>query len=579
MDSGQYHFLRFFIWLFFDMIVCDMKKITLAALGARFSHSSLALLCLKHAAFDKQAVTTKEYNINDSVMDIAADIIAGQPDAVGFSCYIWNIEHVVKIASVVKSVLPRCLIVLGGPEVSFDCDELLSRWPFADVIICGPGEAPFAHLTKCLAEGQSIAAMPSAYIRTPEGVIRTPKAEPCKLADQPFLYDNLSAFDNKMIYYETSRGCPFRCAYCMSAGEALDFMPVERVKTDLEFFLRADVQQVKLVDRTFNHPDVRAREIWAALIAIKEKYPHSRTNFHFEVSASLLSEETIRLLAAAPQGLIQLEIGIQSTHDDTLSAVNRAHDTGKLLRNTAVLCGLKNLRVYVDLIAGLPMETMATVARSFDDAYQLCPDKLQLGFLKLLRGSHMRKDADKYGIVYTRHAPYEVLKTDTTNYAELRHLHRVEQVLDMLYNEKQALKTLALLIPLYGSPFAFFDGFTHHLEDAGYFDRPQKKQAVFEQLLCFAAPQTDKERLVEALGYDWLCLGKPGGWPDEICIPTRSLRDLPEGLPQDMSWRDAGRRYVLAAFSRLLEEPAWLLFDYAKPRDDDEYVKIIKTLP
>ncbi len=564
----------------FDMIHSAMKKITLAALGARFSHSSLALLCLKHAAYDKQAVTAKEYNINDSVMEIAADIIAGNPDAAGFSCYIWNIEHVVKIASIVKSVLPGCLIILGGPEVSFGCEDLMARWPFADVIVRGAGEAPFAHLTKCLAEGQSINSTPSAYIRTSGGIVITPDAQPHKLADQPFLYDNLTALENKMIYYETSRGCPFRCAYCMSAGEALDFLPVERVKRELEYFLRADVQQVKLVDRTFNHPDARAREIWAALIALKQKYPRSRTNFHFEVSASLLSEETIRLLAAAPRGLIQLEIGIQSTHGETLSAVNRAHDTGKLLRNTAALCRLKNLRVYADLIAGLPMETTETFARSFDDAYSLGADRLQLGFLKLLRGSRMREDASRYGIVYAGHAPYEVLKTGTLSFGGLRHLHRIEQMLDALYNERQAIKTLELLIPELGSPFAFFDGFTRHLEKEQYFDRPQKKQSAFEQLFAFAKHRVDNELLREALSYDWMCLGKPGGWPEGLAVKTLSLREAPDGiLPEAVSSREAGRRYALAEFRRLFEDPAWLLFDYAMPRDDDGFARLIKPLP
>lgn len=556
-----------------------MKTITLAAINARFSHSSLALLCLKHAAYKKQAITTKEYNINDSAMDTAADIIAGCPDAVGFSCYIWNIEHVLKIASVVKAVLPGCLIVLGGPEVSFGCDALMQEWPFADIIVRGAGEAPFAHLTKCLAEGESIETTPSACIRTPGGIIFTPDVPPRKLADQPFLYDDLAVLENKMIYYETSRGCPFRCAYCMSAGEALDFLPVERVKKELEYFLRANVQQIKLVDRTFNHPDARAKEIWAALIALKKKYPLSRTNFHFEVSASLLSKETTALLVEAPKGLIQLEIGIQSTHADTLSAVNRAHDTAQLLEKTAALCRHKNLRVYVDLIAGLPMETMASFARSFDDAYNLGADRLQLGFLKLLRGSRMREEAAAYGIAFTGHTPYEVLKTKTMTFANLRHLHRIEQLLDMLGNDRLTQKTLELLIPAFGSPFAFFDGFTRHLQNAAFFDRPQKKQIVFEQLFAFAQNRIDNDLLREALCCDWLSLGKPGVWPEGLSVITHSLRDVPEQSRErfkGLSARESERRFVLAEFSRLFGEPSLLLFDYSKPRDDEKFVQQIE---
>ena len=565
------------------IILKTMKRISLIAINARFSHSSLALLCLKHAAFEPEAIKLSEYNINDSVAEIAADIIAGAPDAAGFSCYIWNIDHVIKVASIVKKVLPECLILLGGPEVSFDCAAFMDNWPFTDIVIRGAGEVPFAHLTKCLAQGESIYSMPSACIRTPQGIIETPDAPPYDFTSQPFLYDDLSAFENRMIYYETSRGCPFRCAYCMSAGEALIFLPLERVMTELEHFMRANVPQIKLVDRTFNHPDARAREIFAALIALKTKHPHSTTNFHFEISASLLSEQTTALLSAAPKGLIQLEIGIQSTNDDTLHAVSRAHDTQKLLANTAALCRPRNLRVYVDLIAGLPMETMISFARSFDDAYSLGADRLQLGFLKLLKGSRMRENASQYGIVYSDFAPYEVLKTASMTYQQLRRLHLIEYVLDLLYNQRQARKTLDLLIPLLGSPFAFFDRFTCHLEDVQYFARPQKKQAIFEQLYLFAKSQTDEDTLREALCFDWLCLQRLGVWPNGLHMETENLREFFVGkeaiemyFKPPLPIRELERRCVLALFKKLFGTPTLLLFDYGKNRNDEGYMRQIK---
>jgi radical SAM superfamily enzyme YgiQ (UPF0313 family) len=557
-----------------------MKRISLIAINARFSHSSLALLCLKHAAYEPDAIHLSEYNINDSAAEIAADIIAGSPDMAGFSCYIWNIEHVIKVASVVKKVLPDCLILHGGPEVSFDCATLMESWPFADIIIRGAGERPFAHLTQCLAHGRSIHTTPSACIRTSQGITETPDAPPYDFASQPFLYDDLSAFENRMIYYETSRGCPFRCAYCMSAGDDLSFLPLDRVRRELEHFMRANVRQVKLVDRTFNFPDDRAREIFAVLIALKEKYPHGAANFHFEISASLLSDATIALLATAPKGLIQLEIGIQSTNDDTLQAVSRAHDTQKLLRHTAALCRPQNLRVYVDLIAGLPMETMTSFGRSFDDAYSIGADRIQLGFLKLLKGSHMRKNAAQYGIQFTDHAPYEVLKTDTMTYQELRRLHRIEHVLDMLYNERQTLKTLDLLIPVFGSPYAFFDRFTQHLEDASYFARPQKRQAIFEQLFSFARFHMNQDVLREALCYDWLCLQRLGPWPDGIKMETENLREffaddhrIKANFEQPLSIREIERRCVLLPFNHLFDTPALLLFDYAKDREDAGFIR------
>ncbi len=560
-----------------------MKKITLVAINARFSHSSLALLCLKHAAFNPKAIRLCEYNINNSVSEIAADIISRAPDAAGFSCYIWNIEHVIKVASIVKKVLPECLILLGGPEVSFDCAAFMENCTFSDIIIRGAGELPFAHLTKCLAQGKDIDTTPSARIRTPQGIIETNDAPPYDLSGQPFLYEDLSAFENKMIYYETSRGCPFCCAYCMSAGDTLSFLPLKRVRLDLEHFMRANVRQVKLVDRTFNHPDERAREIFAALIALKAKYPDSTTNFHFEISASLLSKQTLSLLAAAPKHLIQFEVGIQSTNDATLRAVCRAHDTQKLLCRTAALCRPQNLRVYVDLIAGLPMETMQSFAHSFNDAYSVGSDKIQLGFLKLLKGSRMRENATTYGIVYSDHAPYEVLKTHTMTYHELRRLHRIEHVLDMLYNQRQARKTLDFLIPNFNSPFVFFESFTRHLEAAGYFTRPQKMQALFEQLFSFAKSLTNIDTLRETLCFDWLCLQKPGPWPKGIQMEAENLREYfadkqmtKNFFQQQLSIRELERRCMLVTFTHLFDAPSLLLFDYSFSHNDENFITQVK---
>jgi len=565
------------------IILKTMKKISLIAVNARFSHSSLALLCLNHAAFDREAIQLDEYNINESAADIAADIIAREPDAAGFSCYIWNIDHIKRVASIVKKVLPECLVLLGGPEVSSDCVELMQDWPFIDIIIRGTGEIPFAHLTKCLALGESIETTPSACIRTPQGIIETADAPPYDFAGQPFLYNNLSMFENRMIYYETSRGCPFRCAYCMSAGEKLSFLPLERVKRELEHFMRANVQQIKLVDRTFNHPDARALKIFAALISLKEKYPKSTTNFHFEISASLLSEQTLSLLAAAPKGLIQLEIGIQSTNEETLHAVSRAHNTQKLLENTAALCRPNNLRIYVDLIAGLPMETTESFADSFNDTYSVGADRIQLGFLKLLKGSRMRKNAEKYGIVYSDHAPYEVLKTDSMTYQELRRLHRIEHVLDMLYNQRQARNTLDMVIPLFDTPFAFFDRFTRHLEAADYFTRSQKKQAVFEQLFGFAKSEKNEDTLREALCFDWLRLQKPGPWPQGLHMDTENLREffadrqMAEAyFEKPLSIREIERRCVLVSFKHLFERPLLLLIDYSQIHHDENFIRKIK---
>jgi radical SAM superfamily enzyme YgiQ (UPF0313 family) len=564
-----------------------MNTILLCALNARYSHSCLALLYLKHAA-PGLPVSTAEYNINDSTAQIVADIVVTSPDAVGFSCYIWNISHVLKIASAVKKLLPGCLILLGGPEVSFDAPALMQDHRFIDIIVRGAGEAPFAHFSSAFCRGQSITDTPSACIRDGETLIETANAEPTPLAVLPFVYDDLSPFAHKILYYETSRGCPFRCAYCLSAETPLDFLPTGRVIRELEFFIRHSVRQVKLVDRTFNHPDSRAREVFSALIALAAKYPQSRTNFHFEISASLLSPQTLAVLTAAPPGLLQFEVGIQSTHADTLAAVGRSHDTKKLLDNASALCRMDNLRVHVDLIAGLPCETEQTFSRSFDDAYRLGAHRLQLGFLKLLKGSPLRAQADRFGIIFTDDAPYEVLQTASMSYATLRCLHRIEALVDTLYNSRAAHRTLALLTA-HLSPYALFSQLTAHFEKDGFFTRPHKLTEMFEHLYVFASGlhDIDASLLRESLAFDWLCRQRsdapaccamlPSG--DDKAFARRFFTDanaVSRYLPDlGLSARQLERRCRIVFFPLLFGKPSYALFDYGKKPDDPGFWQLI----
>ncbi len=566
-----------------------MKRILLCGLNARYSHSCLALLCLKNAVPEDLPIETVEFSINDRLPAITDAILRAQPDAVGFSCYIWNIEHVLKAASTVKKVLPECLILLGGPEVSYDAKGIMEQNPFIDMTVCGPGEAAFAHFAPRFCRGESILDTPSAYVRAEDGLRQNPAAPRWDMDDTRFMYSDLSAFENRTIYYETSRGCPFRCAYCLSAEEPVSFLALERVEKELEHFVASGVRQVKLVDRTFNFPPERAKNILQTLSSLKSRYPQSPTNFHLEISACLLDEETISLLASAPEGLLQLEIGIQSTHPETLRAISRTHDTTKVLHNTALLCALPNLRVHADLIAGLPEENYAAFARSFNDAYSLRPAALQLGFLKLLRGSMLRRNARELGIIYTDYPPYEVLGTPSVSYAQLSALHRIAELVDALYNSGVFPMTMGQIIPEFPSPFAFFEGAADFFNAQGFFDRLQPPQRVFVLLAEFCRLQgTDSATVREALAYDWCCRNEGGAWPQAIMIPaqpdTRALRrffsdpgNIRHYLPNDTGLppRQIEKRCRIYAFPLLFPPHGWVLLDYGQRRSSERFSQTI----
>lgn len=567
-----------------------MKRILLCGINARFSHSCLALLCLKYAAEDDLPIEIQEFSINDRVPDITEAILRARPDAVGLSCYIWNIEIVLKAASTVKKVLPDCFLFLGGPEVSYNAAELMEAHSFIDMVICGPGEAPFAYFAPRFSRGENVSDTPSAFVRTGEAVRQNPSAPPWNMNDTRFMYSDLSIFRNRTIYYEASRGCPFCCAYCLSAGEPISFLNLERVEKELGYFIAADVRQVKLVDRTFNYPPERAKEILRALISLKKKHPQSSTNFHLEISACLLDEELISLLASAPQGLLQLEAGIQSTHAGTLRAVHRAHDTDTVLENIGALCALPNLRVHADLIAGLPEEGYEAFSRSFNDAYSLKPAALQLGFLKLLHGSALRRDAERKGLVYTEYTPYEVLFTPAISHAELSALHRIAKLTDVLYNAGGFETTLKHFIASYSSAFAFFECAAAFFDERGFFDRPQKPQRAYELLGALSHTMSESGVLREALAFDWLRRGEGGVWPHGIEPP-----DLPEpifhrffanpknirkylphysALPQ----KQIEKRCRIYAFEHLFASHPLVLIDYGLCRGDEGFLQTVPTV-
>jgi anaerobic magnesium-protoporphyrin IX monomethyl ester cyclase len=459
------------------------------------------------------------------------------------------------------------------------------------MIISGPGEIPFSHFTQRFEAGEDVTDTPSSHIRRGDDIIITQRSPEYDMSETPFMYGDLEQFKNKIVYYETSRGCPFRCAYCMSAGTGVSFLSTERVKAELEYFMKSGLRQVKLVDRTFNYPPSRAKEIIDALISISERYPDSPANFHFEITASLLDDETLSLLKTARKGLIRLEAGIQSTNAETLHAIQRGSDTDKLLDNLRALCRMDNIHVHADLIAGLPLESYSSFASSFNDAYSLKPSALQLGFLKLLKGSPLRCEAEKYGIVCTDYAPYEVLQTGAISYEELSKLHLIENTLNMLYNSGHCLKTLEHIMPYFDSPFAFFEAFALYLDCAGYFSRPQTMKSLFEHIYTFSSARgCPAGELSEALAFDWLCLEKPRTWPAYLSVFAEANRaelraflgivdNIKSYLPayKRLSPAEISKRIFVCTLGSIFPGKT-LLFNYGRRRGEDGFCQEVPVI-
>lgn len=407
-------------------------KILLVAVNAKFSHTNLAVRYLKHAL--EQAgmnADFAEYTINQPLRDILTDIVLRAPDALLFSCYLWNIDYIRRIGADFRVLFPHTDILLGGPEVSFDAEQLLASMPWADGIICGEGEPVIAQA-----------------IKSPRGIHRA--ADFADLDRLPFPYDDLETLQNRVLYYEASRGCPFGCSYCLSSADRTTrTRSLELVFSDLQRFLDARVMQVKFVDRTFNLDKTRALAIWQYLAA----HDNGVTSFQMELGGDLTTQEQLSFLAGVRQGLFQFEIGIQSTCEATLAEICRATDMERLKYNTAAVKSAGNIHQHLDLIAGLPLESFERFAQSYDEVFAIRPEQLQLGFLKLLRGSTLYAKRERYGLLHSENAPYEILQTSAISFAELARLKTVEEMTEVYYNSGRFSNTLAYLLEHVKSPF------------------------------------------------------------------------------------------------------------------------------
>ena len=569
-------------------------KFLLTAINAKFIHSNPAIYSLRACVGEKLQpyVELAEFTINESLESILEGIWEHQPEVIGFSCYIWNWKLIREILTELPKILPDTEIWLGGPEVTYDGPELLAEFPQVTGIMVGEGEVTFREvLEQYLRETETAGKSVEERFGQIPGLCLasgyTAARDLTDLTTLPFLYENMEPFTNRIIYYETSRGCPYRCSYCLSSiDKKVRLRDISVVKRELQFFLDQNVKQVKFIDRTFNCDHKHAMEIWQYI------YEHDNgvTNFHFEISADILREEEIALLNRFRPGLAQLEIGVQSTNPETIRAIHRAMDVERLEKIVAAIHRGQNIHQHLDLIAGLPYEDYESFGRSFDRVYGMQPEQLQLGFLKVLKGSDMHDNAEKYGIRYLEQPPYEVLYTNWISYGEIRRLKRIEEMVELYYNSGQFTHTLPVLEKAFPGPFAMYEALADHYQEKGYFTNSPARAYRYQILLEFASLKDPENREIyrELLTYDMYLrenLKSRPGFAAEITEEQKQdIRRFYQTEEQERRYLPAYAEYDWRQLSRMTHmepfrypEPHYVLFDYQErnPLNYEAKVQVI----
>lgn len=479
-------------------------KILLVACNAKYIHSNLAVYDLQAYASDyADHIVLKEYTINQQKDDIMRDIYLEHPDVVCVSCYIWNLSFVKELMADLIKILPGADFWAGGPEVSYDAEKFLTENSEFKGVMVGEGEETFKELAGHYVEKnpQNLKNMTGICYRDGDQIIHNGWRQIMDLSSIPFIYKDLSEFKNRIIYYESSRGCPFSCSYCLSSiDKKLRFRDTETVKKELQFFIDNKVPQVKFVDRTFNCKHDHAMAIWKYI----NEHDNGVTNFHFEISADLLREEELQEMSTMRPGLIQLEIGVQSTNPDTIKAIHRTMDFEKLKGIVDRIHSFGNIHQHLDLIAGLPYEDYDSFRHSFNDVYALKPQQLQLGFLKVLKGSHMMEMCKEYGIVYKTQEPYEVLSTKWLDYDHVLKLKIVENMVEVYYNSGQFQNTLEYLENFFPDAFSIYERLGSFYMEKGYGDVSHTRMRRYEILLEFLedVPEISMDQVKDQMVYD-----------------------------------------------------------------------------
>ena len=479
-------------------------KILLVACNAKYIHSNLAVYDLQAYASDyADHIVLKEYTINQQKDDIMRDIYLEHPDVVCVSCYIWNLSFVKELMADLIKILPGADFWAGGPEVSYDAEKFLTENSEFKGVMVGEGEETFKELAGYYVEKnpQDLKNMTGICYRDGDQIIHNGWRQIMDLSSIPFIYKDLSEFKNRIIYYESSRGCPFSCSYCLSSiDKKLRFRDTETVKKELQFFIDNKVPQVKFVDRTFNCKHDHAMAIWKYI----NEHDNGVTNFHFEISADLLREEELQEMSTMRPGLIQLEIGVQSTNPDTIKAIHRTMDFEKLKGIVDRIHSFGNIHQHLDLIAGLPYEDYDSFRHSFNDVYALKPQQLQLGFLKVLKGSHMMEMCREYGIVYKTQEPYEVLSTKWLDYDHVLKLKTVENMVEVYYNSGQFQNTLEYLEKFFPDAFSIYERLGSFYMEKGYGDVSHTRMRRYEIMLEFLedVPEISMDQVKDQMVYD-----------------------------------------------------------------------------
>lgn len=487
-------------------------KVLLTAINSKFIHSNLAVRYLKAFTEDMDyTCKIREFSINDRDEKVLEEIIKEKPDIVAFSTYIWNVEMVKRLSNLIKIVNSDIKILYGGPEVSYDSLNIL-RELNGDYLIEGEGEKTYREFIEyCLGE-RDIRSIRGLYFKENGEVIGNGNRPLMSMNEIVFPYKMDEDLDNKIVYYEASRGCPFNCKYCLSSTtHGVRFLEIERVKKELQFFIDKKVRLVKFVDRTFNCNFKFSTAIWEFLINAETK-----TQFHFEISADILKPQELELLRKAPKDRFQFEVGVQTTNDDVLNRINRFVNFSDIKEKVVELLEIKNIKQHLDLIAGLPGEDIVSFKKSFNDVYSIEPEEIQLGFLKLLRGSSMREEAEEYGMKYSPYPPYEIISTKDISYNELLILKKVESMVDKYYNSQKFNNIIKILVKCFDTPYDFYLELGNYFDKKGYFDRNIGNSEYYKVFLDFNMEITklDNKILRDIVKYDYLMFNKRRGMPE-----------------------------------------------------------------